>query len=726
MNSLSNSAGTTPEIRAETQIRTYKRAESAVFSKTKEGFGGLSNMAAGFPLRVNGVYIRTSEALYQACRFPHLPDVQRLIIAEASPMTAKMQSKPFRKDSRPDWQWVRIKIMRWCLRVKLAQNSSDFSRLLLSTGDRPIVEESRKDEFWGAKIVDADTLVGVNALGRLLMELREEVKHSNGEQLRRVEPLPIADFLLFGKPIAVIEARPLRIAAEIHSIPTVEYEDTGLRHQLELDAVARRAEQPKLFGGTSHQGARQAKGGGLIGGIQPYPEYKETELPWAGKLPASWSTERAKWLFTKMDRPVRPEDDVVTCFRDGTVTLRKNRRLRGFTEAIYESGYQGIRKGDLVIHAMDAFAGAVGVSDSDGKGTPVYAVCQPKNGINARYYAYVIGEMARSQWILSLSRGIRERSTDFRYETFGRQRVPLPSSDDQAGIVTFLDHVNRRINRLIRAKKKVIALLDEQKRSIIECSVTRGLHPSVALKPSGVLWLGDIPKHWEVLRAKYVFREVDDRSTTGNEELLSVSHITGVTPRSEKNITMFKASSYVGHKLCRPGDLVINTMWAWMAALGVSTYTGIVSPGYAVYRPRLPKKVIGRYLDHLLRTKPYIGNYVCRSTGIRGSRLRLYPEEFFKVPIILPPSEEQREIANRIDDETAGLKAAISRAQQEIDLIREYRTRLVADVVTGKLDVREVAANLPSEPEVIEAPAEAGGFSREELEETLDTEIAHE
>lgn len=164
----------------------------------------------------------------------------------------------------------------------------------------------------------------------------------------------------------------------------------------------------------------------MIEGLKPYPQYKDSGIPWASTLPSSWQIERAKRLFTKMQRPVRDEDDVVTCFRDGMVTLRKNRRLRGFTEATVFSGYQGIRKGDLVVHGMDAFAGAIGVSDSDGKGTPVYNVCKPAPGVIASYYAHTIREMSRSQWILALAKGIRERSTDFRYEMFGNQFVPLP------------------------------------------------------------------------------------------------------------------------------------------------------------------------------------------------------------------------------------------------------------------------------------------------------------
>ncbi len=144
--------------------------------------------------------------------------------------------------------------------------------------------------------------------------------------------------------------------------------------------------------------------------------------------------------------------------------------------------------------------------------------------------------------------------------------VLLPSDDEQDAIVRFLDHANGRIERAIRAKQKLMALLNEQKQAIIHRAVTRGLNPNVPLKASGIPWLGDTPKHWAIFRAKYLFREVDERSVNGDEELLSVSHITGVTPRSQKNITMFKAQSYVDHKICRPGDLVVNTMWAWMAA----------------------------------------------------------------------------------------------------------------------------------------------------------------
>ena len=145
-------------------------------------------------------------------------------------------------------------------------------------------------------------------------------------------------------------------------------------------------------------------------------EMKNSGVEWIGEIPKEWEMVRGKFLYQKMQRSVNEQDEIVTCFRDGMVTLRKNRRIIGFTEALKEIGYQGIKKGDLVIHVMDAFAGAIGVSDSDGKCTPVYNVCQAKSLLNNYYYAYLLRTMAKTNYIQSLYRGIRERSSDFRFE----------------------------------------------------------------------------------------------------------------------------------------------------------------------------------------------------------------------------------------------------------------------------------------------------------------------
>lgn len=186
------------------QLRTYHRDACVVFLKTKEAYGGLSNMSGQYPIRVNGIYIRSSEALYQACRFPHLPHAQETILQQTSPMTAKMKSKLFRRDSRPDWERVRVSVMRWCLRVKLAYHQDSFGSLLLETKEKPIVEESRRDSFWGAKPEGDHKLVGYNVLGRLLMELREEFKARPATEFLTVENPNISAFLLLNRPIEIV------------------------------------------------------------------------------------------------------------------------------------------------------------------------------------------------------------------------------------------------------------------------------------------------------------------------------------------------------------------------------------------------------------------------------------------------------------------------------------------------------------------------------------------
>ena len=212
------------------------------------------------------------------------------------------------------------------------------------------------------------------------------------------------------------------------------------------------------------------------------------------------------------------------------------------------------------------------------------------------------------------------------------------------------------------------------------------LKPHAAYKDSGQNWLGSIPAHWSLLRAKCLFREVDERSKTGKEELLSVSHLTGVTPRRLKTVTMFMAESNVGHKVCRPGDLVINTLWAWMGALGVTRHTGLVSPAYGVYRPIDVGGILPAYADHLLRTPLYAAEYQRRSTGVNSSRLRLYPEQFLRVPVLVPPLDEQALMVRFLDSAKGRVERAIRAKRKVITLLTEQRCAIVQRAVTCGID----------------------------------------
>ena len=187
------------------QLRRYNPGGAAVFRIVRERWGGLSNFGA-FPLEVNGVAIPTSEALYQACRFPDEPDLQRLVISQPNPMAAKIEANKKADRSRADWFDINVRLMRWVLRVKLACNYESFGQLLDSTGEMPIVEHSSSDRFWGARY-EGSELVGVNALGRLLMELREQLREDERGALRRVSPPDIPDFLLYGEPIGEVTRR---------------------------------------------------------------------------------------------------------------------------------------------------------------------------------------------------------------------------------------------------------------------------------------------------------------------------------------------------------------------------------------------------------------------------------------------------------------------------------------------------------------------------------------
>jgi len=462
----------------------------------------------------------------------------------------------------------------------------------------------------------------------------------------------------------------------------------------------------------------------MIEGLKPYAEYKESDIPWARALPRSWQTERAKRLFTKMDRPVRPEDEVVTCFRDGMVTLRKNRRLRGFTEATVESGYQGIRKGDLVIHGMDAFAGAIGVSDSDGKGTPVYNVCQPRPGVNARYYAHTVREMSRAQWILALAKGIRERSTDFRYEMFGNQFVPLPPPDEQAAIVRFLDHANRKIDKFICAKRKLIGLLNEQKQAIIHQAVTRGLNPDVPLKPSGIPWLGDIPANWKTMQLRQLLsfgpkNGVSPQASSGIGILsFSISAVrNGLINISGNEKLVELDSTRIAGFCINKGDILLVRGNGNVALVGKC---GLVEecPENCIYPDILmklrPNEKMNAKFMVLAINSSYVTNQVSTLAKTSNGAFKVSGATVRSIAMVVPPYPEQIRLIESIETETTILNTAIARTEREIALMQEYRIRLTSDIVTGKLDVREAAAKLPDLP----FDSESDTIDNEMLEDT--------
>lgn len=274
-----------------------------------------------------------------------------------------------------------------------------------------------------------------------------------------------------------------------------------------------------------------------------------------------------------------------------------------------------------------------------------------------------------------------------------RVSAPNPPIEEQRRIADFLDAETSRLDLLTNKATKSVGLLDERIDALTEHLVLGGTRRERELRPSGICALEKIPSSWKVMRNKNLLREVVDLSVDGSEELLTVSHITGVTPRSQKDVYMFLAESHVGYKRCKPGDLVLNTMWVWMGALGVSRYSGIVSPAYGVYRPTL-SNFVADYFDLLYRSSAYVCEMTRFSKGVWSSRLRLYPESFLSLNVPVPPVDEQKEIVSLVRRESGPLRYMQSQLRSFIQLLAERRQALITAAVTGQLDVTTVRSGV--------------------------------
>ncbi len=202
-------------------------------------------------------------------------------------------------------------------------------------------------------------------------------------------------------------------------------------------------------------------------------ELQDSGIPWASQIPAHWDVKKGKYLFREMARPVNEDDEIITAFRDGQVCLRRKRRTDGYTFAVKEVGYQHIKRGDLVIHTMDAFAGAIGVSEDDGKATGEYAVCEPRSSdVSPEYYALLLRCMARRNYIYVLCPSVRERAPRFRFVRFAPVQLPVPPIDEQIQIVDEIGKANEGFDKLIEKTERSIALLKEKRAALITAAVT--------------------------------------------------------------------------------------------------------------------------------------------------------------------------------------------------------------------------------------------------------------
>jgi len=417
-----------------------------------------------------------------------------------------------------------------------------------------------------------------------------------------------------------------------------------------------------------------------------YEIYKESNILGVDLIPKHWQTLPLCALARLKSITNCHDKELLSVYLDlGVIRFSEVNEKRTNVTSEDLSKYQEVSPGDLVLNNQQAWRGSVGVSKYHGIVSPAYIVLELKPDIDEIFANYYFRHGAMVSQYLVCSRGVGTIQRNLYWPQLKRVQVALPPLAEQQLIAKFLDQKTAEIGETISQKQRLIELLKEQKAILINQAVTRGLNSDVPMRDSGVEWIGEVPAHWEVKRAKYIFKEVDERSQTGAEELLSVSHMTGVTPRSEKNVYMFMAEDYSGSKLCRKDDVVFNIMWAWMGALGVSDRTGIVSPSYGVYRQQLPGNFNAWYLENLLRSDQYVAEYNRRSTGLNSSRLRLYPHMFFDMEISVPPRAEQDKIEAGVTARTAQLDNAVLSVEAEIEIIAELRNTIISEAVTGKI-----------------------------------------
>lgn len=426
---------------------------------------------------------------------------------------------------------------------------------------------------------------------------------------------------------------------------------------------------------------------------------KDSGVEWIDTIPENWKVVPMKALFsfgkglpitkdnlTDAGIPVISYGQIHARWNSGVTT---HKDLFRFVDAFYlETNAQSlVKKGDFIMADTS--------EDREGCGNCAYI--DTDDVIFAGYHTIILHSLSQSEnkylaylfltdsWrsqIRKVVSGVKLFSVSRRI--LGSCSVIVP--DNASEIVKFLDKQCAGVNALISNVQAQIEKLKAYKQSLITEVVTKGLDPNVPMKDSGVEWIGEIPKCWNMVRGKALFEECDARSDDGSEELLTVSQYTGVTPRSQKSVNMFESTTLEGYKICEVGDIAANTMWLWAGAIGVSEYRGVISPSYNVYRQK-EIKYISSYLDCLLRIPLLVQEYASRSTGIRASRLRLYPKDFMDIMFPVPPIEEQKTIMDILGKKIDMVNQMISIKQSKIEKLELYKRSLIYEYVTGKKEV---------------------------------------
>lgn len=422
--------------------------------------------------------------------------------------------------------------------------------------------------------------------------------------------------------------------------------------------------------------------------MKAYSNYSATPLPWLPQIPSHWSLARNKNIFQEAKEIVGDNANaypLLSLTKKGII-LRDVSSGKGKFPKDFNT-YKIVKPGDMAfcLFDIDETPRTVGLSNFDGMLTGAYTIFHVSN-INSRYAYYYYLSLDDVKAMRPLYSGLRKTINT---GTFLGTKIPIPPHDEQNQIVRFLDWKVSSVNRLINIKRKERKMIEAMKHSMVSGAVTYGLNPDVPMKFSGVKWLGDIPAHWQTIKLRQLLHPVSIKNHP-ELPLLSVVREQGVIVRDindkEANHN-YIPDDLSGYKVVKRGQFAMNKMKAWQGSYGISDYTGIVSPAYFIFDVSFDNL---EYFHYAIRSKVYVNFFAQASDGIRVGQWDLQMDKMKEIPFIVPPADEQTAIVDYINCMLPQYDVAIEKLTVEVETLEEYKTKLIADVVTGKVDVRNV------------------------------------
>ena len=419
--------------------------------------------------------------------------------------------------------------------------------------------------------------------------------------------------------------------------------------------------------------------------MRKYADYLPTQAAWLDELPSHWQCKKIGALFSERKSKASDKDYApLSVARIGVVP-----QLATAVKTDAGDNRKLVCAGDFVINSRSDRKGSCGVAELDGSVSLINIVLTPRNGLNERYVHYLLRSQPFSEEYYRNGRGIVADLWTTRYSEMKSILLPVPPCDEQDQIVRFLDWKVSSINKLINIKKKEIKAIDALKRSMVSHAITRGLTTDAPMKDSGVKWLGDIPAHWKITKLRQILHPVSEKNHP-EFPLLSVVREQGVILRDVEDKEAnhnFIPDDLSGYKVVRKGQFAMNKMKAWQGSYGVSDYTGIVSPAYFIFDIAFENL---EYFHYAIRSKVYVSFFAQASDGIRVGQWDLQMDKMKEIPFIVPPADEQIAIVKYIKQALPQYDAAIEKLTEEVAVLEEYKNKVIADAVTGKIDVRGI------------------------------------